>query len=145
MEYVYRVDWREELEKLKYNIKISKLFRFLVYLSLFLWILYMAFVIYVVVVEGKTYFVIHLIYGLVYPTLMMYVKLKPKTYRIRITSRGLIVNGQLVSWRNFKGYIRLNDKLYLVTRLGSIIYSLPLEAEKELKYYLKPQTRQHPL
>ena len=73
MEYVYSVDWREELEKFKYNMKISKLFRFLVYLSMFLWILYMAFAIYVVVVEGKIYFVIHLIYGLVYPTLMMYV------------------------------------------------------------------------
>ena len=145
MEYVYRVGWREELEKFKYNMKISKWLRFLVYLSPFLWIFYMAFAIYVVVVEGKTYFIIHLIYGLVYPTLMMYIQLKPKTYRIRITSRGLIVNGQLVSWRNFKGYIRLDDKLYLLDNRGHIAYSLPLEAEKELKYYLRPQTRQHPL
>jgi hypothetical protein len=145
MEYVCRVDWREELEKLKYNMKISKLLRILVYLLPFLWTFYIAFATYLTVVEGKTYFVIHLIYGLVYPTLLVYIQLKPKTYRIRITSRGLIVNGQPISWRNFKGYIRLDDKLYLVNHRGHIAYLLPSEAEKELKYYLRPQTRQHPL
>ena len=69
---------------------------------------------------------------LVYPAVILGIKLKPKEYRI--TARGVWMNGNLITWKNFRCYEKRGRLLHLVS--SSSLITLPSEVEDVVSRYL---------
>ena len=61
------------------------------------------------------------------------IRLKPKTYKTSL--RGLIINGQLHRWKNYKGYFVDDEILYLINWTGGII-ALPRRFEDVVREFV---------
>ncbi len=110
--------FRDALEVHRLNMRNPRAYRITVFALPLLWFAYIA-IASKAVVEGKMYFVVYLIFGISYPCYLAWYNLRSRRYEVVISARGLSVNGQPVSWKNFRGYLEAEDKLYLVTNWGS--------------------------
>ena len=71
----------------------------------------------------------------IYPASLIYYRLKPKTYEI--TSRGIKIDGKIISWKNFKEIIEHNNYLILKGRWYIGSYILPKHLKEHVAYYIK--------
>ncbi|HIP25308.1 MAG TPA: hypothetical protein EYG81_02410 [Archaeoglobus profundus] len=72
--------------------------------------------------------------GVIYPALLIFVRLKPKTYEI--TSRGIRIDGNMICWKNFKEVIEYGDYIILKGRYTRSII-LPKYLKNHITYYVK--------
>ena len=82
--------------------------------------------------SGIVYTVLGIWWLLVYPAIVLRIKLKPKEYRI--TARGVCMNGNLITWKNFRCYEKRGNFLHLVSSSSAI--TLPSEVEDVVSRYL---------
>jgi len=71
----------------------------------------------------------------IYPALLIYYRLKPKTYEI--TSRGIKIDGKIISWKNFREIVEHNNYIILKGRLYIGSYILPKHLREYVAYYIK--------
>ena len=81
---------------------------------------------------GIFYYIMGL-YFIIYPALLYYLKSRPKEYRV--STRGVWINGNFISWKNFKGYRKDENFLYLIQQFGDPVI-LPAKVENVVKKYI---------
>ncbi|RLI83575.1 hypothetical protein DRP04_01070 [Archaeoglobales archaeon] len=117
----FKSDWKTEFENFKLSLrfasrklKVILVLALLAYLAMASWLL----------LQGKVFPLVHLLW----PALFVLLRCKPKKYGVIF--RGVLINGQLYTWKNVKGYVRDGDKVRLVMYNNDVI-TLPAEADVE--------------
>ncbi len=133
-ECYFKSNWKFEFENLKMFLKKHKL------LSVFLLVIFPLFIILDVIlvihflqvgdiVESTMWVIYPIFLILLNPVIYM----RPKTYEVKF--RGLLINGQLHLWKNFKGYEIYDDRLIILTHTGGTLV-LPRYFEDSIKNFL---------
>ncbi len=130
-----RSDRNFEWEALKVDITRRKVYIvvFAMGLPLALAYLYLAYLWWLkYTLSGILYTALGIWWLLVYPAVILGVKLRPKEYKI--TARGVWMNGNLITWKNFRCYEKRGNLLHLTSSSNAII--LPSEVEDVVSKYL---------
>ena len=133
-EVAFRSDWRFEARAFIRSWKYSpRKIKILVYASLPLVMVLVA-VLVIHNVQRHDFLMAALwTLNLLLPILYLIGRLKPKTYKTSL--RGLIIDGQLHRWKNYRGYFADGEMLYLVNRAGGIV-ALPRRFEDAVKDFV---------
>jgi len=119
---IFKSDWKTEFENFKLSIKFAskklKVFLAIVLPAYFiadLWLL----------LQGNVFSLLYLLWPIVY----MVAQCKPKEYKVIF--RGILINNQLYTWKNVKGYVKDGEKIRIVMHNNNVV-TLPVEAEEIL-------------
>ncbi len=125
--YEFETELKDEFELMAVSFAIDRRCKYFLLLSILLLIILAIFVI-------STR---HLYYSFLITPVIINVayRLKPKRYRVEVTSEGIVVNGGKIKWKNFKGYIRFGKWIGLVNYCN--ILPLPSEAEGIVSRHVK--------
>lgn len=131
---IFRSNWKFELEALRRSWKYSsKKVKIFVYASFpLLAILAVLLVLHNIQRHDYILAIFWILYPFV-PILHLIARLKPKTYETSL--RGLIIDGQLHRWKNYKGYFADGEMLYLINWTGGVIV-LPQRFEDVIKEFV---------
>ena len=134
-EIAFRSDWRFEARAFIRSWKYSpRKIKTLVY-TLFPLMVVLAAVLVIHNVQKHYYLlaVFWILYPFLLTALLLIGRLKPKTYKTSL--RGLIIDGQLHRWKNYRGYFADGEMLYLVNWAGGIV-ALPRRFEDAVKDFV---------
>jgi len=84
--------------------------------------------------SGIVYTALGIYWLILHPVIMLKIKLKPKEYRI--SARGVWLDGNLVTWKNYRCYEKRGRFLYLVSSHANYSFALPSEVEDVVSKYL---------
>ena len=136
---VFRSDWKYEFESFRKSLRIKRL-RILYCILGLLFTFAVAVVIYVYVYSLHNYYlaIFWFLYSIVLALLnFIIIPLKPKTYETSL--RGLKIDENLYLWKNFRGYVTSDDRIYLFRSSISVV-CLPRDFEEIVKEFVPCQS-----
>ncbi len=132
---LFESDWKFELESLVKSLKYFRKLKIVYYALVPGWFLALGFAVYVYLfcLHDRILAVFWVLYLIFFPLANLAASLKPKTYETSM--RGLTIDGHLYRWKNFRGYMVKDDRVYLI-RSGIAVMGLPKEFEEVIRDFV---------